>query len=124
MLNTNLFEADFFDENAAFNIEDVFANKQFDFILGNPPWGNKRDENHVTYIKTHNIPTADFQIAQTFLAHTKDFANKNTQCALIVTSKAFYNLGAKEFKHYFLTGFHVEQIFDLSAVGRFVFQKE
>ncbi len=124
LLNTNLFEADFFDEGAAFNVKDAFTNKQFDFILGNPPWGNKPDEKHVTYIKTHKVPTADLQIAQTFLAHTKDFANETTQCALIVTSRAFYNLWAKEFKEYFLRGFHVDQIFDLSAVRKLVFPKK
>lgn len=121
LLNTNLFESDFFDEEAAFNVEDVFANKQFDFILGNPPWGSKRDKHHITYINTHNIPVTDMQIAQSFLARTKDFVNKHTKCALIVTSTAFYNLLAQKFKYYFLSAYYINRIFDLSAVRQQVF---
>ena len=101
LLETNLFEANFFDEDADFNNKSVFREKHFDFILGNPPWGrNNKEEHHINYINGHNVPTANFEIAQTFLARTKDFCNRETRCALIVTSKVLYNLSSKTKQEY------------------------
>lgn len=126
LFNSNLFKADFLDldEDAPFNSVAVFKNRQFDFILGNPPWGSKDDNKHLEYIKEHQVPVARNEISQTFLARSKDFANKHTQCALIVTSKAFYNLRAKNFKKYFLNKFYIHQILDLSAVRRLIFPEK
>ncbi|MDM8530037.1 N-6 DNA methylase, partial [Anaerolineales bacterium HSG25] len=121
LLNNNLFEADFLDEEATFNAVDVFQNKGFDFILGNPPWGSKKNKEHLDYIKTHKIPITRQEISQTFLVRTKDFSNHRTRCALIVTSKAFHNLLAKKYKNYFINDFCISLILDLSAVRKLVF---
>ncbi len=124
LLDSNLFQADFLDEEASFNFEDVFLNKQFDFILGNPPWGSKKYKKHLDYIKKHKLSITRNEIAQTFLARSKDFVNRNTQCALVVTSKAFHNLTARNFKKYFLTKFQIRCIFDLSPVRRLIFPQK
>ncbi len=124
LLDTNLFEADFLDEEASFNAKDVFQNKEFDFILGNPPWGSKKYKKHLDYIHKYELPIADIQIAQTFLARTKDFSNLYTKCSLIVTSSSFHSITAKKFKEYFLENFHIKQIFDLSAVRRLIFPEK
>jgi len=117
LLNTTLFDANFFDEDASFNT--IFSDKQFDFILGNPPWGSK-DEMYIKY--NHKLPFTPNEIAQGFLARTKDFSGEYTQCALVVTSKAFYNTWAEDFRKYFFEQFHVAQLFDLSPVRTLIFE--
>ncbi|PKP20481.1 MAG: hypothetical protein CVU04_03790, partial [Bacteroidetes bacterium HGW-Bacteroidetes-20] len=53
LLNTNFFVADFVDTEAEYN--KIFRNKDFDFILGNPPWFRGKAENetplYISYIK-------------------------------------------------------------------------
>ncbi len=142
LLGENLFRNDFFNETSE-NLNDglvthAFDEKfkteiQFDFILGNPPWGSKnhkiRDRYHLNYIKSYNLPIARDEIAQTFLIRAKDFCqikdkkNKGNEtiCSFIVTSKAFYNLWAKEFKILFFNNFFVDEIFDMSASRRLLF---
>jgi type I restriction-modification system DNA methylase subunit len=111
LLGGNLFKADFFDESAPFNDVEVFSGREFDFILGNPPWGrNNKGKHHVEYFTKHGIPTANYEIAQTFLARTKDFANLRTTCALIVTSKALYNLSAKKKEYVGLTEYALDKL--------------
>jgi len=129
LIGNNLFRNDFFNEDDKdfdglpfhpFNkkLKDI----EFDFILGNPPWGSKKDKLHKNYIKKNKLPVAKYEIAQSFLIRSKDFVAKKTKCALVVTSKAFYNIWAKKFKGYFFSNFYVNSIFDLSATRRLIFE--
>jgi len=135
LLNTNFFEADFFDENAEFNSK--FKDIEFDFILGNPPWmrgkGEKQKPLYVEYIEkrrkeetefdTPKIKIGNKEIAQAFLLRSSDFSKSATKCALIVTSKVLYNLQSKPFREYFLHNFFIERVFELAPVRREVFDK-
>jgi hypothetical protein len=135
LLNTNFFEADFFDENLPFNKQ--FKDIEFDFILGNPPWmrgkGEKKKPIYVEYIekrrkkeKSKDTPPIDIgnrEIAQAFLLRSSDFSKRETKCALIVTSKALYNLQSISFRKYFLHHFFIERVFELAPVRREVFDK-
>ena len=123
LLDKNLFYANFFDKKHHYN--KIIKQQGIDFIIGNPPWGNKKnDKFHVEYINGHQLNISDFQIAQTFLFRTKDFVNSTTKCALIITSKAFYNQNAKEFKNDFLNEFYLDRFFDLSPVRMLLFETE
>ncbi len=120
LIGKNLFVADFFDTDHLFN-EKI---NNLDFILGNPPWGSDKEKNslHIEYFHNHNIPISDKQIAQTFVARTKDFSEKNTKCALVLPSKPIlYNHKANEFRQYFLTNFYVREILELSPVRNQIF---
>ncbi len=144
LLNTNFFKADFFDKKASFNA--VFKEKAFDFIIGNPPWGDltKNDPNalYVKYWKDREkletkklkektankkskveIRVSKKEIAQAFLIRTNDFSSVQTKCALIVTSKILYDLYANKFRKYFLENNLVQQIFELSSVRHQIFDK-
>lgn len=116
--NKNLFISDFFDLENDFNknIKDI------DLIVGNPPWGISNEGIHIKYCKENGIPISYKEIAQSFLVRVKDFANKDTQIALIVTSKILYNLRAKKFRNYFLTNFNVNSVLEFSPVRRKVFK--
>lgn len=125
LLGTNLFEANFFDTTHEFNT--VVAQNTPDFILGNPPWKSKKEDNiHVNWIKNNNKTVGRFEIAQSFLLRTKDFMSEKTKSALIVTSTIFYNVSDKtrSFKDEFLTTYCVEKFFDLSPVRRLIFEKK
>jgi len=91
LIGKNLFKADFFDQKAEFNFKGVFKDKEFDFIMGNPPWGSKKTAHHLDYIKKNAVETVNFEISQTFCARVKDFVSEKTKCALIVSGRALYN---------------------------------
>lgn len=123
LIDKNLFCANFFDKDRYYN--KIIKEKNIDIILGNPPWGNKKDdESHVNYIKEEQLSISNFQVAQTFICRTKDFSSDNTHCALVVTSKAFHNKEAYKFKNDFLTRFYLDKFFDLSPVRRLIFETE
>ncbi len=124
LLNENLFEANFFDEENSFN--EIIKNKKLNFILGNPPWKSDKDIDHIDWLKKHKKVTGRFEIAQSFLLRSKDFMQLTTQSALIVTSTIFYNVATttKEFKNEFLTTFCIDKFFDLSPVRRLIFEEK
>lgn len=124
LMDENLFEANFFDEENPFN--QIIQNQKVDFILGNPPWKSNKDETHLYWLKIHKKVTGNFEIAQSFLLRSKDFMHPDTRTALIVTSTIFYNVAktTKKFKRNFLTTFCIEKFFDLSPVRRLIFEEK
>jgi len=138
LIGINLFYNDFFNEEK--DDEDLqiseklkynpynekLKNIEFSFILGNPPWGRKNNKQldffHLKYKKKYQLPLSNDEISQSFLFRSKDFQNKKTKCALIVSSKAFYNSWAEKFKKKFFKEYFVNEIFDLSAARRMVFE--
>lgn len=143
LLENNFFVSDFFDLEATFNEKWNTKKLRFDFIVGNPPWGKIRESEDLyqKYWKNrekkeskslqslmHNnakveIKVGNKEISQVFLIRVSDFCDKNTDCALIVTSKNLYNINAKTYRKYFLSNFKIEKVFELSSVRREVFDK-
>ncbi|MHB8207438.1 Eco57I restriction-modification methylase domain-containing protein [Mucilaginibacter sp.] len=135
LINSNFFQADFFDESNIFN--ETLKNVAFDYIIGNPPWmrgkGEKVKPPFVQYIdkrrKNENVHDAPVciignrEIAQAFLIRSSDFCKGKTNCALIVTSKVLYNLQSISFRKYFLHNYKINRIFELAPVRREVFDK-
>lgn len=137
LFNTNFFEADFFDENTAFNtqLKDI----GFDFILGNPPWkGNGMDEVGNKYLKNrrkkekklnkkYEIAINNNEIAEGFVFRVSDFCNKDTRISFIVRSSILYNLGYNDnyslFRQYWLEDYFVDKVFELAPVRYEVFEK-
>lgn len=129
--NKNFFpSADFFDVNHPFN--NILKNTQFDFILGNPPWGKVKSSKYLDYIKNRieinknglNKPTASIsskEISEAFIVRCQDFINKDKSTIgyLVVSSKSFYNTSktAKEWRNYLLNNFIIKTIIELSPVN-------
>ncbi len=125
LLDENLFEANFFDTTHRFN--EIVKSKTPNFILGNPPWKNKKDDIvHTNWLQQHKKIVGNYEIAQSFLLRTRDFMQYETRTALIVTSTIFYNVSTKtrKFKNEFLSTFCVEKFFDLSPVRRLIFEQK
>ena len=136
LLNTNFFEADFFDLEHDFNV--IFQEFEFDFILGNPPWkrgkGEKKPlfvdyiakrrkcESELNEVTSNQVTISNNEIAQAFLLRISDF-NLIHNCAFIVTSKVLYNLNAKSFRKYFLDNYEINKVFELAPVRHEVFHK-
>ncbi len=136
-LRDNFFEGDFFDDK--FTQEYLFRTKvsetHFDFVLGNPPWGNvsKYQKQYLNYCKTRarkekikDTIIGNKEIAQAFLLRLSNLfreTNKEITCALIITSKILYNVDSKKFRTYFLDKFEIIQIVELSAIRDKVFKK-
>jgi hypothetical protein len=101
LIGTNLFSSNTFDETAAFNKLEPFVNRNFDAIVGNPPWtqskGNELATNYCKRKRTNEGYPNGYPIArsknpdQAFLWRVGDFANDNTSIGLILHSKPFFS---------------------------------
>lgn len=126
----NFISDDFFNDS----INDKLRNVDIQFIIGNPPWGSQPGEKnntcdyHSNYVKRINKESgcnliSDYQIAQSFLIRSKEFASEKTQCGLIVTSKLLYNSNAHEFRNKFLVGnCSLHRVLELSPVRFHLFK--
>lgn len=124
LLDTNFFEANFFDLVHGYN--HIIKSVDIDFILGNAPWKSDKDDLHLGWIKEQGQKVGRYEIAQSYLLRAKDFMALKSQCALVVTSTIFFNVSNKTraFKESFLGSFRLETFLDLSPVRRLVFEGE
>jgi len=101
LIGTNLFSSNTFDETADFNKLEPFVNRDFDAIIGNPPWtqskGNDLAANYCQRKRTNEGYPNGYPIArsqnpdQAFLWRVGDFAHDNTSIGLILHSKPFFS---------------------------------
>lgn len=133
LLNNNFYVSNFLDQQASFNKK--LNEKEFDFILGNPPWkGNGIGQTGKKYLKDrlhiekkkYPIGINNGEIVEGFIFRVSDFSSPNTKIALIVRSTILYNKGYSErskFRQYFLEEFFVDRVFELAPVRFEVFDK-
>ncbi len=118
----NLFVSDFFDEEKL----SVLKNIDFNFIIGNPPWGNVREGLHLKYCKERGLEDKqqNNEIGRSFVFRAKDFSSENTVCCFILHSKLLYNQKkpAKEFRRFLLEKTKIHYIFEMSSVRKLVFK--
>lgn len=101
LIGTNLFSSNTFDETAAFNKLEPFVNRNFDAIVGNPPWtqskGNELAANYCKRKRANEGYPNGYPIArsqnpdQAFLWRVGNFVNDNTSIGLILHSKPFFS---------------------------------
>ena len=127
LVGSNFFVNDFFNTEADFGPK--LKERNFDFIIGNPPWGNLSGEEgnnrYIEHCEKRGFKIGRKEISQAFLYRIGDFSTEYTKISLVVTSKNLYNIkpGSKFFRRYFLDNFKINQIFELSSVRRQVFIK-
>jgi len=121
--NKNFFVSDFFPDKYN-DIHESLSGTHFDFIIGNPPWG-KNSGLHVQYCKKRELPIQGNEISRSFVLRTKDFADSNTCCCLIVTSKLLYNTKSPSvaFRKWLLEETQLYRYIELAAVRELLFTK-
>jgi type I restriction-modification system DNA methylase subunit len=128
LIGKNLFTSDIFNEEAEFNKIEVFAQKQFHAIVGNPPWtksqSNKSAEKYCQRKRPESgypngYPTANGTPPdQAFLWRIGDFANDKTCIGLILGGKRFFSndSAAKKAKESLLMRYKPRVIVNLSKL--------
>ena len=122
--NSNLFVADFFDDEKLQDLKN--QNIKFDFILGNPPWGNVKNGLHLDYCRRngHKDRQQNNEISRSFVFRAKDFSSSNTTCCFILHSKLLYNKKSQavNFRKYLLEETQICNVVEMSSVRKLVFE--
>jgi type I restriction-modification system DNA methylase subunit len=119
---TNLYVSDFFDDRKLGALQKI----QFDFIIGNPPWGNVKTGLHMQYCneRGHKKRQQNAEISRSFVFRAQDFSNSDTQCCFILPSKLLYNQKqpAQNFRQYLLLNTMITKMIEMSSVRKLVFE--
>ena len=101
----NLYIQDFFDPESEFNRNPPFSSKEFDLIVGNPPWTalSSRSPGQldllplpnwgIDYCRLNDIP--DNKPDQAFAWRAREFSSSHTKIALVVGSRLLYQGSSK-----------------------------
>jgi type I restriction-modification system DNA methylase subunit len=130
LIGKNLFTSDVFDEEAEFNKIEVFAQKQFHAIVGNPPWTKSQSNKSAGKYCQRKRPESGYPNGyptaygtppdQAFLWRIGDFTNDKTCIGLILHGKPFFSNdeAAKKAKESLLMRFKPKVIVNLSKLRR------
>jgi hypothetical protein len=94
LVGNTLFPNNAFDLEALYNGHAPFRNRQFDLVVGNPPWTrSKHSRSAYQYCKDkrRNYPLARKSIDQAFLWRVGDFLKDNGRIGLVLGSKPFFS---------------------------------
>lgn len=120
----NLFVSDFFDKEKLKPLAE--KNIAFDYIIGNPPWGNIKDGLHMSYCKEkgYSDMQQNNEISRSFVFRAKDFCSVDTVCCFILHSKLLYNQKspAVKFRKFLLKKSEIQNVIELSSVRKLVFE--
>ncbi len=119
LIGQNLFAADAFNEDAAFNQQESFASKEFDAIIGNPPWTTtKSNRLYIEYCKRNNYTISREALDQAFLWRIGDFANVKTRIGVMLAAKPFFSHtdDARKAKKDLLSRFKPKAMINLSDI--------
>ena len=131
--NTSLFSIDFSDNIQERNAltegeKSPFSEKQFKYILGNPPWfgigkdaKNENDKiNYSYWNKYRTYFSRERQISQCFLHRIKSWSTEETKFGFIVNSSNFTNK-SDNFQKFIFSTYHVEKIFEFYHIKEILF---
>lgn len=118
--NKNIIFCDFFDEKKTNVIKDM----NFKFIVGNPPWGNVKQENYRKYCSDRQIVAQNKEICVAFLMKVQEIGNEDTECSLVIPSKLLYKKKepSVDLRKRLLLNTQIEQVLELSAVRKQIFK--
>lgn len=118
--NENILFGDFFDEDKM----KLLENMEFKFILGNPPWGNVKQESYKRYCEDRKVIAQNGEICVAFLLKTQEMGCAETECSLVIPSKILYKGKGPsvELRKSLLTNTQLEQVLEISAVRRQIFK--
>lgn len=120
--------------------EKPFENKQFSYLVGNPPFfeipNTDEFKNEISFLNCYKVDITNgdkiltakqivgkSQISQCFFLKIKDWSNENTRFGFVSNSSNFYNDYSNDFQEYFYSNYGIEKIFELSRVKKILFEK-
>ncbi|MCD7894826.1 MAG: N-6 DNA methylase [Erysipelotrichaceae bacterium] len=119
--NDNLITMDFFDDN----ISHIYKDINFDFVLGNPPWGKVQNQSsYIQYMRNNNIILPDNEICIAFMFKLYKECLDSTNITLIIPSKILYKKksSSKSFRQRLLEETIITKITELSSVRKMLFK--
>jgi len=129
LLEKTIFVGDTFDPKAQFNQVPVFKEKQFNLVIGNPPWTSWKGDQElgIKYCQSKELPIADKKPYQAFIWRIGEyFASKNAEICLLVHAGMFFQQSPKaiEFRRTFLNRYTLRAVINLSDLRKLaIFQK-
>lgn len=121
LIGTNLFDCDFFNNQAPFN------EMKFDVVIGNPPWTSipaDQESSALAHCNNKDYPIGDRQLAQAFLWRAPEFVSADGVVCLLATAKGLlFNESTRNqrFRHEFFSRFDVMTIINLALWRSFLF---
>lgn len=122
--NQQIFEADFFDDSAAWGQKC----ERFDWIIGNPPWiepeeTDKDEQLALTWInKNDNCPVAGNRIAEAFSWRVPEFLTDGGYAGLILNATSLFNHESQRYRQEFFKQHQVERITNFTNLRYVIFQ--
>jgi len=117
----NLLVCDFFDVKKLIWLQEI----SFDFIIGNPPWGDKPGK-HTDYCKEYGYKhlLQNNDTCRCFVLRSKEFCGDNTVCSFVLKAKILYMRKgpSKRFREFLLTETKVMRVVELSSVRKQIFK--
>jgi len=101
-----------------------FEGEQFDFIVGNPPWGKVSPDSkgEKYWFKFQENFSRAKQISECFLHKVDDWKKESTQFGIVVNSSNF-TIENKKFQNYFYNNYDIKKIYELSEINSILFLK-
>ncbi|WPR71832.1 DNA methyltransferase [Flavobacterium sp. NG2] len=124
--------------NSLNTLEKPFEDKQFSYLLGNPPFfeipNTEEYRDEISFLNSYEVTKENrkltaknivgkFQISQCFFLKIKDWSNENTRSGFVSNSSNFYNDKSESFQEYFYSNYGIEKIYELSRVKKILFEK-
>jgi hypothetical protein len=126
--------------NSLNTLEKPFENKQFSYLVGNPPFfeipNTDEYKDEISFLNSYEVDIANkdkvliakqivgkSQISQCFFLKIKDWSNENTRFGFVSNSSNFYNDYSNDFQEYFYSNYGIEKIYELSRVKKILFEK-
>jgi type I restriction-modification system DNA methylase subunit len=101
--------------------DDIFKDRQFDFILGNPPWGYDFSDGDKLRIKTRWSSVSKYQSSQCFLLSLQKWTKKETICGMVVNLSNFINSESRRFRNRFTSVNSLRVFVSLSRIKDITF---
>lgn len=101
--------------------DDIFLNKKFDLVFGNPPWGYRftRDEKRIINQKWPAV--ADYQSSQCFLFKIIDWMKDDCIVGIVVNLSNFTNQKAEDFRKTLLEAYSINTFLNLIDLKKITF---
>lgn len=120
LLNKNVIVSDFFDDNITYFLKE----KEFDYIIGNPPWGNNKNSEINQYRLNNKYLQSNNEICIDFIHRANQISSIDTKISFIMPSKILYNTNnnAKLFRKFLLKDINLISVIEMSSVRNVIFE--